>query len=153
MRRARRLEQCPCLHSSFLFLLAEPDGPNHGGDPFSFGTGKSDTLADTITTQKDQRKGDLITADVETQCKSNGKRPTDVPLTFKVLLWRSTGRLVLTGRKDWSRRASASSSHGLRRDTFAFRLRGIAGQERSKVGMMHARGRQTNDSGCATIES
>ena len=38
---------------------------------------------------EDQRKGDLTTADVETQYRSNGKRPNDVPLTFKVLLWRS----------------------------------------------------------------
>jgi hypothetical protein len=50
------------LHSSFPFLLAEPDGPNHAGDAFSFGRGKSDTLADTIAIQKDQQ---LMTAVVE----------------------------------------------------------------------------------------
>ena len=68
------------MHSSFLFLLAEPDGPNHAGDAFCFGRGKIDSLADTIAVQKDQRKGDLMTAVVENPIAS---RMVNGPLTFR----------------------------------------------------------------------
>jgi hypothetical protein len=62
------------LQSSLVSLLAEPEGPNHGGDGLSFRTSKGDTIGHTITAHNDQCKGDLITAEVENPLQVEWKK-------------------------------------------------------------------------------